>query len=372
MAALPDSFILYLRNRRSNNFRNCAKFSLYLRKVFFMRKVSLKELARGLKVSVSTVSKALRDSHEIGPDTKKRILAMAAEMGYQASPYAAHLRSQKSRTIAIIVPELANNFFIQVISAAQVTAREQDYHVLVYATDEDTALEARILKHLQNGRVDGVLMSVAANTKKPDHINELIQLGIPVVFFDRVCHEVETAKITTDDFASAFTATEHLVQNGCTDIAYLSLSENLSIDNKRKQGYLEALHKYDIPVNEARVIKCNGDEKLNYRKIKQLLDTAHPPKGIFASVEKLALTTYHVCQDLKMKIPGDVKVICFSNLRTAALLDPPLTAILQPASEIGKRAAEILLTHLGKKRTYIPNENIVINSILMKRGSTKK
>lgn len=339
---------------------------------FSMPKVSLKQLANNLGVSLSTVSKALRDSYEIGEDTKKKVLQMAEEMGYKANPYAGHLRHNKSRTVAIIVPELDNNFFIQAISGAESIACDQDYHVLIYVTHEDFKLEERILKHLHNGRVDGVIMSVTATTKSYEHINELIQHDIPVVFFDRICHEIETAKITTDDFVSSFNGTEHLIQNGCRDIAYLSLSENLSIDNKRKQGYLEALHKYDIPVNDARIIKCNGDEKINYKKIKQLLNGSIVPDGVFASVEKLALVTYQVCDELSIKIPDTVKVICFSNLRTAPLLNPSLTTISQPAPEMGKQAATILLKHLDKKRIAIPNENIVIKSTLVERGSTKK
>ncbi|MEI6948372.1 LacI family DNA-binding transcriptional regulator [Paraflavisolibacter sp. H34] len=337
-----------------------------------MAKVSLKEVANRLGVSVSTVSKAMRDSYEIGEETKRKVLETAEEMGYRASPYASYLRQQKSRTIAIIVPELTNNFFIQAISGAETTVLAQDYHALYYVTHEDFQLEERILKHLHDGRVDGVIMSLAATTRSYDHISELIRCNIPVVFFDRICHEIETAKITTDDFASSFNATEHLIQNGCRDIAYLSLSENLSIDNKRKQGYLEALHKYDIPVNEARIVKCNGDEKVNYRKVKQLLNSSNPPEGIFASVEKLALVTYQVCHDLDIQIPDSVKVICFSNLPTAPLLCPPLTTISQPAFEMGKQAATILLKHLDKKRVSIPNENITIKSVLVERGSTRK
>lgn len=337
-----------------------------------MAQVSLKELAGKLGVSLSTVSKALRDSYEIGEETKRKVRKTADEMGYKANPYAGHLRHQKSRTIAVIVPELPNNFFIQAISGAEAATRAQDYHVLFYITQEDFKLEERILKHLNNGRVDGVIMSLAANTKTYDHINELIQCNIPVVFFDRVCHEIETAKITTDDFASGFTAAEHLIQNGCRDIAYLSLSENLSIDNKRRQGYLEALYKYDIPANDARIIRCDGDEKTNYKKIKQLLNSSNRPDGIFAAVEKLALVTYRVCQEQNINIPDAVKVICFSNLHTAPLLCPPLSTIEQPAFEMGKQAATVLLKQLDKRKSSISNENITIKSVLVERGSTKK
>jgi LacI family transcriptional regulator len=335
-----------------------------------MTKVNLKELAQELNVSISTVSKALRGSHEIGNDTKKKVIELAQKMGYNPSPYAGFLRNHKSKTIAVIAPELTNNFFIQAISGAESVAQEKDYHLLIYITHDDFAKEESIIKHLQNGRVDGVIMSLTANTKSYNHLNELIQTGVPIVFFDRICHEIETAKIITDDFASGFNATEHLIQAGCRSIAYLSISENLSIDNKRKQGYFEALNKYDIKIDNSKIINCNGDENGNYKKLKQLLQGKEKPDGLFASVEKLALTSYYVCNDLKIKIPEQVKIISFSNLRTAPLLNPSLTTITQPAFEMGKQAATILFKNLDKKRTLILNENIVIKSELTKRDST--
>lgn len=336
-----------------------------------MSKINLKHLAENLNISISTVSKALRNSYEISSDTKKKVLEMAQEMGYRPNPYAGALRNNKTKTIALLVPELTNNFFIQAISGAESIAQEKDYHILIYNTMDDAKKEHRIIKHLQNGRVDGIIMSLASTTTSYDHLNELIHTGIPIIFFDRICHEIETVKITTDDFASAFNATEHLIQNGCRDIAYLSISESLSIDNKRKQGYLEALNKHDILIEQDRIIRCNGDEKTNFAKIKKLLKGTKKPDAIFASVEKLALTTYSVCNELKLKIPEELKVLCFSNLRTAPLLNPSLTTITQPAFEIGVQAATILFKNLEKRRTLIQNENIIIKSELVKRHSTQ-
>jgi LacI family transcriptional regulator len=337
-----------------------------------MAKVNLKLLSQNLNVSISTVSKALRNSYEISGDTKRKVLELAQEMGYKPNPYAGALRNNKTKTIALIVPELTNNFFIQVISGAESVAQEKDYHILVYNTMDDTIKEQGILKHLQNGRVDGLIMSLASTTSSYDHLNELILSGIPIIFFDRICHEIETVKITTDDFTSAFNATEHLIQNGCRDIAYLSISENLSIDNKRKQGYLEALNKHEISLSNDRIVKCNGDEKANYLKIKKLLQGNKKPEAVFASVEKLALTTYYACNELKVKIPKELKVLCFSNLRTAPLLNPSLTTVTQPAFEMGVQAATLLFKNLDKRRTLIQNENIIIKSELIKRDSTRK
>jgi LacI family transcriptional regulator len=335
-----------------------------------MSKANLKMLSEELNVSVSTVSKALRNSYEIGNETKKRVLETAEKMGYRPNPYAGFLRHHRSKTIALVIPELTNNFFIQAISGAETIAHEKDYHLLIYNTHDDFKLEESIIKDLQNGRVEGVIMSLSGTTTTYDHLNELILSNTPIVFFDRICHEIETAKISTDDFTSGFNATEHLIQNGCRDIAYLSVSETISIDNKRAQGYLEALNKHNIPINRSRIIKCGNDEKNNYKKIKQLLQSSKKPDGIFSSVEKLAITAYSVCNDLKIKIPDKVKIISFSNLHAATLLNPSLTSIVQPAFEMGKQAAIILFKHLGKKRAFIPNENIVIKSELVKRNST--
>ena len=337
-----------------------------------MSKVNLKDLAKALNISVSSVSKALRDSYEIGDETKKKVIAKAQQMGYNPNPYAGFLRNQKSKTIAIVIPELTNNYFVQAISGAESIAQENNYHLLIYTTNDNKDKESGILKHLINGRVDGVLMSVSSNTSQYENINELIQAGIPVVFFDRICHEIETAKITTNDFASGFMATEHLIQVGCKKIAYLSISEHLSIDHKRRQGYLEALNKHDIRFDNNLIIQCGSDEKSNLLKIKKLLLGNNKPDGIFASVERLALTTYHVCKNNDIKIPKDVKIISFSNLRTADLLNPSLTTITQPAFEIGKEAAIILFKHLSKRKSIISNENIVINSELTIRGSTNQ
>ncbi|MES2649933.1 MAG: LacI family DNA-binding transcriptional regulator [Bacteroidota bacterium] len=337
-----------------------------------MAKVSLKQLASLLGVSVSTVCKSLKGSYEIGEDTKQRVIEMAQKMGYNPNPYAGSLRHHKSKTIAIIIPEITNNFFIQAISGAESVAHLNDYHLLIYVTNDDVIKEESIIRDLQNGRVDGVIMSLSGATNSYDHINELIQSGVPVVFFDRICHEIETAKITTDDFASGFKATEHLIQNGCKDIAYLSISDNLSIDNQRKQGYLEALNKYDFSINNALILKCDNVEEANYERIKQLLQSESKLDGIFACVERLALTSYYVCGELNIDIPGAIKIISFSNLQTAPLLSPSLTTITQPAYEMGNEAATILFRHLAKKRPSISNENIVIKSSLVERNSTKQ
>ena len=335
-----------------------------------MSKIDLKYLSKELNLSVSTISRALRDDWEISEKTKVRVRALAEKLNYTPNPYASSLRRQSSQTIAVVVPEIANNFFTLVINGIESIARDRNYHVLIYLTHDDYERELSIVKYFQNGRIDGILMSVSLGTQDYTHLLELHQNGMPMVFFDRVCPVIETTKIITDDFESSFNATEHLIKNGCRRIACLSLTDHLSNEIKRKKGYLQALAKYDIPVNSDWIIECTNDDPLSISRIRTLLTSPHKPCSVFATVEKLALHTYEVCKELNINIPKKLKVITFSNLSTADLLNPSLTTITQPAFEIGKQAATALFKHLDKKRLAIPNEEVIMKSVLHVRHST--
>jgi LacI family transcriptional regulator len=330
--------------------------------------MTLKQLAKELNLSISSVSKALRDSHEISAATKKVVLAKAKELNFQVNPFASSLRKQKSKTIAVIIPEIANNFFALVINGIESIAQEKEYHVLIYLTHDDKDKEIAITKLLQNGRVDGIMMSLSSQTTDTSHLKELVENEIPLVFFDRVAEQIDSPKITTDDYYSGMKATEHLIEKGCNRIAYLSVSQNLSTSNKRMNGYLEALNKNEIKQEDRLILNCNDDEANNNQLIRKLLKRKKRPDGIFASVEKLAISTYEICKELNLKIPGDVKIICFSNLQTAALLNPSLTTITQPAYEIGREAAAILFKLVEKKGHNLAKT--VLKSVLIERNST--
>lgn len=336
-----------------------------------MEPVNLKRLAKELNLAISTVSRALRDSYDISAETKKRVFELAQKLNYEPNPYASSLRRQKSKTVAVILPEISNNFFSLAINGIESIAQEKGYHVLIYLTHEDYRKEVSITRHLQSGRVDGVLMSVSANTEDTTHIAELYNKGIPIIFFDRICDAIETSRITTDDYDSGFKATEHLIKNGCSQITYLSFSQHLSITNKRMRGYLEAMEHYNIKPDKKLIIQCSNDNSELYPMLRKLLGSKKRPDGIFASVEKLAIAVYHVCEELHVSIPGDIKVISFSNLETASLLNPSLTTITQPAFDIGSKAASVLFRMLDKNRVQHPNETIVLKSTLVPRNSTR-
>ncbi len=276
-----------------------------------MSSINLKRLSEELGLSISSVSKALRDSYEISAETKKRVLAMAEKLNYQPNPFASSLRRKKSITIAVVIPEIANNFFALAIDGIQMVAQQKGYHVLTYLTHENFTNEESTIKHLQGGRVDGVLISLCRDTDSIKHLTALHDTGIPLVFFDRVPEIMDCPTVTTDDYDSGFKATEHLIKAGCKKIA------------------------------------C------------------------FATVEKLAISTYYVCNDIKLKIPQQIKIISFSNLRTASLLAPSLSTITQPAFEIGKESASLLFRMIEKKTFGNRIDKIVLKSSLIERDSSK-
>ncbi|MEP7377455.1 MAG: LacI family DNA-binding transcriptional regulator [Chitinophagaceae bacterium] len=335
-----------------------------------MSNTTIKILAKELNLSVATVSKALRDSHEISSETKQKVLTLAKSLNYVANPYASSLRKRRSNTIAVVLPEVADSFFSQAINGIESVAQDKGYHVLIYLTHESFAREEAILKEFQSGRVDGILISVSGETSHGDHIKEVIAAGIPVVFFDRVCEDVETARVITDDFECGYKAASHLIKQGCKRITFLSVSSDLSISNNRMEGYKKALADHQFKDNQSDILFCGNDIDENYNLIKKTLKKDRRPDGIIACVEKFTGSIYLACNDLKLSIPGDIKVISFTNLQTALILNPPLTTITQPAFEMGKTAASVLFKTLVKNSTSLKNETVIIPSVLNLRYSS--
>lgn len=336
-----------------------------------MDNVTLKKLAEELNLAPSTVSRALRNSHEISEETKNRVKALAGKLGFHPNPHASSLRQNKSKTIAVVLPEIQNNFFSQVLNGVEDVAQSKQFHVLIYLTHEDEAREKGILQLLRNGRVDGVMISVSNSTRHFEHLEDYEKAGIPLVFFDRVCENIKAPRITTDDIEASFKATEHLYKAGCRRITFLSLADNLSISMRRKSGYEKALEKCGLSQHEY-VVECSGDDEANRQKIRELLRGDQRPDGIFASIEKFAVNTYEVCVELKINIPRELKIISFSNLAAAALFDPPLSTIVQPSYEIGKESASVLFKLIERKKLLPTEKKMVIPSKIVERKSSSK
>lgn len=335
-----------------------------------MSKVNIKVLADQLQLSVSTISKALRDSYEISDETKKKVLELATRLNYIPNPYASSLRKKKSHTIAVVLPEVADNFFSLAINGIQSIAETKGYHVLIYLSHEKFANEKMIIDDCQSGRVDGVLISISSETNTSDHILRLQANDIPVVFFDREQEAIETARVTTNDFECGLLAANHLLEKGCRKPAFVSISQSLPICLNRMEGFKAALREVGIPEDDMHIIYCTDNDSM-YSQIKIILQDENRPDGLIASVEKIVTPVYLACHELKINIPNDVKVIAFATLDTAPILNPPLTTITQPAFEIGKAAATLLFKGIEKSTFDLTKEKVIIPSVLIERESTK-
>jgi LacI family transcriptional regulator len=332
--------------------------------------ITIKQIAADLNLAVSTVSKALGDSYEISPETKGRVLEYAARMDYKPNPYASSLKRGRSGNIAVVLPEVSDSFFSSAIDGIEKVAQEKGYHVMVYLTHEDVTREASIIREFRNGRVDGVLMSVAAGEHDPVHLQELGLSGVPVVFFDRVYKEVQATNVVTNDFESGYAAAIHLIARGCKRLSFLSLEGSLGIINNRQKGFEKALIESNIPTNERAIITLGNDRDENLKKLTDIFKKESRPDGVIGSVEKVAMQVYTVCHTIGLSIPKEVKVIAFSHLDIASLLNPSLTTITQPAFDMGRTAATLLFKSLDKK-VDLKKETIVLNSELIERESTK-
>ncbi len=337
-----------------------------------MSKVNIKFLAQKLSMAPSTVSRALNDSYEISQATKDRVLQLAKELNYQPNPYARSLRAHKSKTIGVIIPERINNFFSQVIDGIEEITREYGYHLLVYNSHEDVEQEKKIISYLLSGRVDAIVMSVSSQTKSSEHLQLVQKQDIPLLFFDRIALDIPTTKFITNDYQSGYDATQHLIANGCQKICFLLLSLEITIGKERLRGYLDAIKSSKLSFDESWIIQCSQNEQANFDLLKALLYPLNRPDGIVSSVEKLAVTAYHVVKETKLKIPQDLKIISFSNMRIADLLDPPLSTISQPANEIGHQCAKLLMKKLAdSSKLEITDQTIVLDSKIEFRKSSQ-
>lgn len=335
-----------------------------------MRKTNIKELAKILNFSVATVSKALRDSHEISEQTKKKVLEAAKEFNYTPNPYASSLRRKRSKTIAVILPEVADNFFSLAINGIQSIAEKKGYHVLIYLSHENFAIEQSFVEDCRSGRVDGLLISVTSETQNGAHIQKLLDEKLPVVFFDRELESIAAPKVITNDYECGFNSARLLLDRGCQNIRFFSVSSDLAICSKRAEGFLAALAEAGLP-NENAISYFSANDTHTHEHIKEVIANRGTVDGIVASVERLAIQTYLACHELGVQIPDELKVVAFSTVETAPILNPSLTTITQPAFEIGKNAADILFTLMEGKDYGYTKKPVIIPSVLVERKSTQ-
>jgi DNA-binding LacI/PurR family transcriptional regulator len=337
--------------------------------------VTIKDIAKALGLSTSTVSRALRDSYEISPETKKLVLEYAQKINYHPNPIALSLKERRSRSIGVIVAEIANSFFSQTINGIESIAYNNGYNVIIAQSRESFDREMINLQYLTSRSIDGLIVSVSTETKDFSIFKELHERGMPMVFFDRVVDEIETHKVTADSYKGAYDATTHLIRNGYQHIAAVSNSAFLSITKERLAGYRTALADNGITVNEDMIKHCHHGGMLLpevEEAVESLLAGAQKPDAILATSDKLTTGCLRTLRTRGIHVPKEMGLVGFSNTDLTELLDPPLTVIKQPAFEMGELATTLLLQLIESKRPVTEFENRTLATELIVRGSTIK
>lgn len=338
--------------------------------------VTIKDIARELGISPSTVSRALKDHPDISPATKKAVNDLAEKLNYQPNIVALSLRQSKTNTLGVVIPEIVHFFFSTVISGIEDVAYSAGYNVILTQSNESLEREKTDIKALFNSRVDGMLISLSRETAAFDHIESMLNKGVPMVFFDRVYESENSSKVIVDDFSGAKEATLHLIDQGCKRIVHLEGPPNLGITKQRLEGYVEALKERNIPFDQNLVIPC-PEASIDAGKVttEKLLESMSPlPDGIFASSDPVAMGAMQVMRDKGIKIPQDIAVVGFSNWLFCEMTDPPLSTVDQPGFEMGQEATKLLIRQIeAKTKGGDPQpETKVLKTRLIERKSSQK
>ena len=336
--------------------------------------VTIKDIAKALGLSTSTVSRALRDSYEISPETKKKVLEYAEKINYHPNPIALSLKERRSRSIGVIVSEIANSFFSQAIDGIESIAYQNGYNVIISQSRESFEREVINLHYLTSRSIDGLIVSVAAETKDFSNFKELSARGMPIVFFDRVVNEINTHKVTVDNYQGAYDATSYLIANGYKRVAAIANNEILSITKDRLAGFKAALMDHAIAPDESFIKFCEHGG-LNLAEVEEaitdLVDANPMPDAILALGDKLTTGSLRVLKAKDLHVPNDIGLIGFSNSDTAELIEPPLSIIKQPAFEMGEIATSLLIQLIESKRPVTEFETKTLAPQLIIRDSAK-
>lgn len=332
--------------------------------------VTIKDIAKALGLSTSTVSRALRDTHEISAATKKIVLAYAKEINYQPNPIALSLKERRSKSIGVVVSEVANSYFSQAINGIESIAYDRGYHVIISQTHESYDREVINVQHLASRSVDGLLVSLSSETTDISHLTSLHDRGLPIVFFDRVADEINTHKVIANNEKGAYLATDYLIKSGYKRIAHLTSSSHLSISIERLSGYEAALSENGITVKPEYIKYCLHGGMLQEETetaIKELMSLKDKPDAIFVAGDRLSTGCLSVFKNLNISVPKDMAIAGFSNSDVLDLFNPSLTSVRQPAFDIGKLATEMLLQLIEAKYPVEEFEKKVLETDLFRR-----
>lgn len=333
--------------------------------------VTIKDIAKILGISPSTVSRALKDHPDINTETKRAVNELANKLKYQPNAVALSLKHSHTNTIGVIIPEIVHYFFSSVISGIEDVASQRGYTVIFCQSNENYEREKANARMLLSHRVDGILVSVSKTTQSYNHLKDIQEGGIPLVFFDRATDEINADQVIIDDTEAAYKATRHLIETGRTRIAHFAGPQNLAIGRNRLQGYIDALNEAGIPIDKRLIVEADNFEKAR-NMVGELIDAGLMPDGIFAVNDMTAIGAMKTIQKRGIVIPDEIGVVGFSDGYLSGITEPHLSSVDQHGYEMGTTAAEILFRRImSNSENYIP-EVKVLTADLIARGSSMK
>lgn len=332
------------------------------------RYATIKDIADALGISKSTVSRALADRFDVNPETRKAVLEMAEKLHYKPNPNALNLQKKRSKIIGVVVPEFVNSFFPHIIMAIQKVFEEKGFRVLITQSNESAEVELKNLKLLESSMVEGIIISVAHNNTNTAYYKELLDSGMPLVFFNRICNEIDAPKVIIDDFKMSCLAVEHLILTGKRRIMHFKGPKDILSSADREKGYSYTLKKYGIEYDEKLVVNGGLTRDEGYRAMLKCLEEGIVPDALFAFNDQLAIGAMRAIKQKGYRIPQDIAVFGFSESQSAQLTEPPLSSVAQPLSEIGSTAANLLLEKIENPDTE--NRTVVLPARLNLRASS--
>ena len=329
--------------------------------------VTIKDIARELNVSVSTVSRAMRDTHDISIETKKKVLAKAEELNYKPNFNARGLSQGRTNNIGIIIPFITNYYFSTVITGIQNVAYSNGYNIILYVTNDSEERESQIVRNLTISGLDGILISTCAGNY--DHINEVKENGIPIVFFDRTS-DLHATKVMQDDYNGALIATKHLIQQGYSKIAHITGPKDQMFTKNRLNGYLDALEEHQISVKKEWIIHSGFSQEWGEKDMIELLASRHAPDALFAVNDRKAIGAMLALKREKINIGTEIGVVGFTNDPMCTIISPSLTTVSESAFDIGRISCELLLKHI-KKENFPPQEVILPGELIVRESTLR-
>ncbi|MEM6344501.1 MAG: LacI family DNA-binding transcriptional regulator [Bacteroidota bacterium] len=333
-------------------------------------RITIKDLARELGISKSTVSRALRGHPNVKKETRDAVKALAEKLDYQPDQVALSLVHRRTFTIGVVVPNISFPYFSHALSAAEEVATAAGYQIILCQSQESFDTEKKVIQNLVSNRIDGLLLSISGETQDFEHIHNLRRKGVPVVLFDRVFGHGTFPQVLVDNFEAAYKVTKHLIEQGYRRIAHLAGPQRLLVSQQRLQGYLEALDEAGIEEDEALIVEKGFRREHGKQAVEQLLALPDPPEALLAVSDSAAIGAKIALEEKGLKVPNDMALASFNNEAYTEFVEPSITTVSFPMREMGAEAAKMLLAQLDSQEEKPEPEQLILSTELIIRKSS--